>query len=206
MLLTEVLWDEYGQLLELREHSGLRVDIAFSRGRLELMTHGNIHERFKGLLGRIVSALCEELHVPLVLGGNCTIRREDLDRGFEPDDWFYLGATASRMLEPTVTRSLDFRSDPPPDLAIEIEISRRLLDRIELYAALGIPELWRFDGNTFGIWSLQPNGEYSQTETSRCFPSIHAAAIAGCLIDMSTVDDAARLRRFREWVRTQAQG
>lgn len=144
--------------------------------------------------------------MPLVLGGICTIRREDLDRGFEPDDWSYLGATATAMLEPTVARTLEFRSDPPPDLAVEIEISRRLLDRIELYAAMRIPELWRFDGKAFVIWSLQPNGVHVQAPTSRFFPMIKAAAIAGCLIDVNTVDDAARLRRFREWVRTQPRG
>jgi Uma2 family endonuclease len=202
LMLTEIRWEEYERLLELREQSGSRVEIDYSEGRLEIMTHGNVHERFKGLLGRIVSALCEELQIPMVLGGNCTIRRPELDRGFEPDEWFYIGTSATTMMQPTATRSLDFQTDPPPDLAIEIEISRRLLDRIELYAAMRIPELWRFDGTKFGIWSLQSNGIYTPTPTSRYFPAISAAAIAGCVIDMTTVDDAARLRRFREWVRT----
>jgi Uma2 family endonuclease len=202
LMLTEVRWEEYERLLELREQSGIRVEIDYSKGRLEIMTHGNVHERFKALLGRIVSALCEEIQVPMVLGGNCTIRREELDRGFEPDDWFYIGATATRMMEPTATRALNIQTDPPPDLALEIEISRRLLDRIDLYAAMQIPELWRFDGSRFSIWTLQSNGTYVQTSASRFFPGVSASAIAGCIIDMTTVDDAARLRRFREWVRT----
>jgi Uma2 family endonuclease len=202
LILTDIRWEEYERLLELRRQSGFRAEIDYSQGRLEIMTHGNIHERFKSLLGRIVSALCEELQVPMVLGGNCTIQREDLDRGFEPVDWFYIGPTAISMMEPTAMRSLNFQTDPPPSLAIEIEISRRLLDRIDLYAAIGVLELWRFDGSKFAIWSLQANGTYLPVQSSRYFPGVSSSAIAGCVIDMTTVDDAARLRRFREWIRT----
>src|SRR5579871_5114056 len=74
LMLTDVHWQEYQTLLELRTQAGIRAEIDYSQGRIEIMTHGNIHERFKGLLGRIVSALCEELQVPMVLGGNCTIQ------------------------------------------------------------------------------------------------------------------------------------
>ena len=94
--MTEVTWEDYEQLLDHRNSDRRPVRITFDSGSLELMTHGNLHERYKGLLGRVVSALCEELGVPMVLGGNCTIRREDLDRGFEPDDWFYVGPNATR--------------------------------------------------------------------------------------------------------------
>jgi Uma2 family endonuclease len=202
MAVTELTWEDYEQLLDWRDAGRRPVRITFDSGRLEVMTHGNRHERYKGLLGRVVSVLCEELNVPMVLGGNCTIRREDLDRGFEPDDWFYLGSTATRMTEATATRALDFRTDPPPDLAIEIEITRNILDRIPLYAAVKILELWRFDGTRFDIWALQSNGSYALAESSRYFPAVTAAAINGCLIDLATVDDTARLRRFREWIRS----
>lgn len=202
IVLTGVTWDTYERTLTRRDAGHRSVRITFDCGSLQLMTHGNRHERYKALLGRVVSAMCEELGVPMVLGGNCTIRREDLDRGFEPDDWFYLGPTAARMTEATATRALDFRSDPPPDLAIEVEITRSLLDRIPLYAAVKIPELWRFDGSRFGIWCLQPDGTYAPAESSRYFPTVVAAAINGCLLDLATLDDAARLRRFREWVRS----
>lgn len=199
--LTGVRWEEYEHLLELREQSGIRAEIDYSRGQLEVMTHGNFHERFKGLIGRIVSALCEELQVPMVLAGNCTIRREDLERGFEPDDWFYLGVTAIRMMGPTATRPLDFTTDPPPDLVIEIEITRRLLDRLDFCKAMKIPEVWRFDGKSLNILLLQADGDYATSDCSRSFPSITASAVTDCLTDLATVDDAARLRRFREWVR-----
>jgi Uma2 family endonuclease len=203
LAVTEVTWEDYEQLLDWRDKGRRPVRITFDSGSMELVTHGNLHERYKSILGRVVSALCEELSVPMVLGGNCTIRREDLDRGFEPDDWFYLGSTATRMIEVTATRSLDFRSDPPPDLAIEIEITRGLLARLPLFAAVKIPELWRFDGSRFDIWSLQSNGEYTLAEYSRYFPTVTAAAINGCLFDLAALDDAARLRRFREWIRSQ---
>jgi Uma2 family endonuclease len=202
LMLTGVTWAEYERVLLRRDADRRPVRITFDSGSLEIMTHGNRHERYKGLLGRVVSALCEELVVPMVLGGNCTIRREDLDRGFEPDDWFYLGPTATQMTAATATRALDFRTDPPPDLAIEIEITRGVLDRIGLYAAVKIPELWRFDGTRFSIWCLRADGSYTPAESSRYFPTVSAAAINGCLFDLATLDDAARLRRFREWVRS----
>src|SRR5580658_3982520 len=103
LMLTKVRWEEYERLLEIREQSGIRAEITYSQGQIEIMTHGNIHERSKSILGRIVSALCEELQIPMLLGGNCTIHREDLDRGFEPDDWFYIGPTATKMIEATAT-------------------------------------------------------------------------------------------------------
>jgi Uma2 family endonuclease len=202
LMMTEVRWAEYERLLELREQSGIHAEINYLQGQLEIMTHGNIHERFKGLLGRIVSTLCVELQIPMVIGGNCTVQREDLDRGFEPDEWFYIGLTATSMMEPTAKRSLNFLTDPPPSLAIEIEISQRIVDRIDLYAAIGIPELWRFDGSRFGIWSLESSRTYLPAQASRYFPGVSVSAIAGCVVDMTTVDDAARLRRFGEWIRT----
>jgi Uma2 family endonuclease len=202
LVLTGVKWAEYERVRLRRDTERRPVRITFDSGSLEIMTHGNRHERYKALLGRVVSALCEELNVPMVLGGSCTIRREDLDRGFEPDDWFYVGPTAVRMNEATATRPLDFRTDPPPDLAIEIEITRGVLDRLPLYAAVKIPELWRFDGSRFGIWSLQADDTYAPVASSRYFPLVPVAAVNGCLIDLAALDDAARLRRFREWVRS----
>ncbi len=202
MLVAGVTWSEYERVVAKRDLERRPVRITYSAGSLELVTHGNLHERYKSLLGRVVSALCEELNVPMVLGGNCTIRREDLDRGFEPDDWFYLGANATLMTEATATRVLDFAHDPSPDLAIEVEITRSLLDRLPLFQAVRIPELWRFDGTRFEIWLFQNDNTYALAQQSRYFPAVTAAAIAGCLLDLATLDDAARLRRFRQWVRS----
>ena len=139
----------------------------------------------------------------MVLGGNCTIRREDLDRGFEPDDWVLPrhncdpddpanSHSTTRLPHRSATRSGDQRSRLPADCSIASTSMQRCESR----------ELWRVRWDQVWNWSLQANGKYVPTPTSHYFPVVSVAAIAGCVADMSTVDDAARLRRFREWVRS----
>ena len=106
------------------------------------MTTSPIHEIYKHLLGRMVDTIGEELDIPMFGQGSTTFNREDVDRGLEPDECYYI-ANAGRVADRS---QLNLETDPPPDLAIEIEITRNVLDRLGIYAALGVPEVWRFDG------------------------------------------------------------
>ena len=116
------------------------------------MTTSQEHEEFGYLLGRVVDILTEELDLPCKCVGRMTWRREVLDRGLEADDCFYLANA------PLVRgKKLDLSVDPPPDLAIEVEISRSALDRMGIYAALRVPEIWRYDGETLRVERLQPH-------------------------------------------------
>src|SRR5437870_8588224 len=108
------------------------------------------HERCKRKVGRVIETLAEETNRPIVSGGSTTFRREDLERGLEPDDCFYLANVAAILGK----EEIDLRFDPPPDLALEIEISRSSLDRMSIYAALGVPELWRFNGQHLQVFIL----------------------------------------------------
>ena len=103
------------------------------------------HERKKSLLGQFVRALARELQIPVMPMGSSTWKREDLDRGLEADESFYLG-DLERLADPDL---VDLAVDPPPDLAIEIEITQSALSRISIYAAYSVFPSRRFnDGQT----------------------------------------------------------
>ena len=97
---------------------------------------------------------------------------------------------------------IDLSRDPPPDLAIEIDIMSSCLDRLGIYAALGVPEVWRFDGDVFEVLVLNKDGDgYVASRTSPTFPGLSAAKVADLLEDVAALDDASQERKIRAWVR-----
>jgi Uma2 family endonuclease len=99
-------------------------------------------------------------------------------------------------------REFDFQRDPPPDLAIEIEISRSLVSRVGILAAMGIRELWRHNGRRLRFCVLQEDGTYEDQETSLAFPFLHPADLEPYLRLDDPTDETTRVRRFRDWLRT----
>jgi Uma2 family endonuclease len=192
-------WAGYERFLEARGVNYPRLRITYDRGRLEFMTTSGPHERFKKFLVQFLELATIELNIPLVGYGQATLRRQDLDRGMEPDEWFYI-EHASQM---TGIRDLDFTRDPPPDLAIEIEVSRSILDRIDISRAIGIRELWRYDGQTLRVMLLQSDGTYSESPTSRALPQLPLAEFARRVGEAaaSVADDTTLARGFQNWVR-----
>ncbi len=156
------------------------------------MTHASISH----LLARLIIVLTEEYGLPIKGCGDMTCRRQDLDRGMEPDECFYLNN------EPRIRgrEELDFDIDPPPDLGLEIEITRRLRSRIGIYAALGIPEAWQCDGKALKIWQLNENGEYDEAPESQFFPSLPITEIPRFLEQRNEMDDNSLIKSFRKWV------
>src|SRR5262249_29254374 len=137
-----VSWAAYVGIGEFLRDQPIR--LTYSHGSLEIMTLSLEHERAKKLLARLVEALTEEFNVPAECGGSTTCRREDLERGLEPDECYWNEHQAQMRGKP----NFDPETDPPPDLAIEVEITRSVLNRLGIYAALGVPEVWRYDGQT----------------------------------------------------------
>lgn len=191
-------WSTYERFLNARgaDNHGLR--LTFNRGKLEFMSISSKHDRSRYILRRIVDTVTEELNVPIVGQGETTIRRKDLDRGFEPDIWFYI-LNARRLAE--IDRELDFEFDPAPDLAVEIEISRSLLDRIDLYAAIGLAEIWCYNGNALRILVLQPDRTYIERPSSVAISSLTSADLNLIINEALQEDSTSYFRRFRLWVR-----
>ena len=195
-VLDGIGWHGYETLLGLIVESATR--LTYDRGNLEFMSPSQDHEQFRVLLGRFIDTLTEELYLPCIAAGSTTWRREDLDRGLEPDLCFYL-ANSHRVRG----KSIDLRVDPPPDLAIEVEISRSALDRMGIYAALGVPEVWRFDGETLRVERLQDDRTYVLSATSLSFPFLATDEVVRFLRLAASMDHSEWGRRLRAWVRDE---
>ncbi len=149
------------------------------------------------LLGRFVVALTEELVLPIAEGGSTTFRRRRGRRGLEPDQSYWIAS------EPMVRgkERIDLRIDPPPDLAIEVDVANSSLSRMGIYTALGVPEVWRLAEGLLSFHVLASGGQYAESPTSRTFGFLTAADVQGFLLLRGRQDENAIVRQFREWVR-----
>jgi Uma2 family endonuclease len=194
--LENIRWPTYLALLaDLGDHRGR---ITYDKGRLEIVAPSKKHEHWKRILGRLIEAFTEELEIKIQSVGSTTLNREDLNQGAEADECYYV------MNEPLVRgkEEVDLERDPPPDLAVEIEASRRILNRVVIYAAMGIPEVWRYDGKTLRVGQLQENGQYLDAPESKVFPTLPMSEVARFLAMRETVGETGLVRSFRSWVRS----
>lgn len=158
-------WDGYEKFLEAIGDGHTRV--TYDRGRLELMTPSNRHERIKKCLGQVFERLLVVAGIDYLPGGSTTFKRQDLDRGLEPDECYWV-AHAARMRK---NESYDPLNDPPPDIAIEVEISTTIIKRLPIYHAMAVPEIWRW--TRFGRVEIQIRdvaGNYAPQPHSRFLP------------------------------------
>lgn len=196
-LLRGADWATYRKISDALTRSHVR--LTYDRGKLEFMTISSTHGNYSWLIGRLIATVTEELELPVKGFSDMTCDREDLERGLEPDDCFYLAN------EPLVRNkdSIDLAIDPPPDLAVEVDITRNSRTRLSIYAALRVPEVWRFDGEQLVIHQLQAHGQYIEVERSRYFPFLSGADVVRFLRQRTQMDENNLVRSFREWVREQ---
>lgn len=195
-LLSDVSWSFYEHLLEeLNDRRNVRV--TFDRGDLELMSPSLRHESWGNMLGAFVEILAEELEMPLICARSTTFRRKDVNRGLEPDNCYYI----ERVQDILGKEDLDLRVDPPPDLAIEIEVSRSAVSRMPIYAALRIPQIWRYGDDRLQVYCLASDGDYVAVDESPTFPGVSLDKVAEFLRQSLQTDDISLQRAFREWVR-----
>jgi Uma2 family endonuclease len=147
----------------------------------------------------MIEAMTEELNIPILSGGSTTFKKELQQKGLEPDECYWV-ATEHAMRGRT---DIDFEVDPPPDIAVEVEISRSVLNRLGIYAALRVAELWRSDGHWISIVQLQEDGTYAPVEQSPSFPWLPLAELGRFLRESSTTDETSWIRSFRAWVRAE---
>lgn len=186
-------WQTYQTLLKAFEDSPVR--LTFDRGELELMSPSGPHERLKKLLDRLITAAAEELELPLRSQGSTTFAREELNRGLEPDECYYIEH------EPDVRGRDDVGSDaPPPDLAIEVEVSRTALDRLGIYADLGVPEVWRLRGTEIVVLRREHSGHYQEVDRSEIFPQIPRSVFTDLLDRRFETTELKLVRELRRWI------
>jgi Uma2 family endonuclease len=196
LLLRDVDWPTYGRLLRaFAERPGIR--LTYDRGTLEIMAPLIEHDADGDFLGALVRSLTQELGLPVKGGGSVTLRRRKKRRGLEPDRCYWI---ANEHLVRGKKR-LDLRVDPPPDLAIEVDVTRSSLNRMSIYASLGVPEVWRLDGLTLAFYALGPSGTYTEQSPSPTFPQVTPADLLLYLRMRDTQDENTVLRQFQAWVR-----
>lgn len=197
--LQSVDWQGFESILiELGENRNTR--IAYTNNTLSIVTPQFRHEKTKVVLGDLVKVLLDELGIDYDASGSTTLKRQDLGKGVEPDDSFYI-QNFSQVLHKD---RLDLSVDPPPDLAIEIDLSSKT--QIEVYEALGIPELWRYDNGDLRIDVLQA-GVYVKSEESPTFRGWPIVDLATQYIARAReVGQGQAIREFRQWVREQKVG
>ncbi|MBD2336666.1 Uma2 family endonuclease [Calothrix sp. FACHB-156] len=196
LLIKNISWSAYKNILaELGENRNSR--ISYSQGMLEIMAPLPEHEVAKVIIGDLVKALLEELDIEFWSLGSTTFDQEKMDAGVEPDDCFYIQNEAAVRGKDRI----DLTVDPPPDLAIEIDITSRT--RFNNYEVLGVPELWRWKGNRLEI-NVMINGKYVASTASAVFPNLPIAQIIPeYLMRSKTEGRNATMKAFRAWVREQ---
>lgn len=198
-VLNNVAWNEYEQVLaRLGDRSGIR--LTYAEGALEFMAPLYRHEVFKDIILMAARILTKELGLRMQFAGATTFKRKDLLRGLEPDTCFYI-QNAKRVVG---KQTIDLSTDPPPDIAVEIDISSPSKRKIETYGLLGVPELWIYNGKRFRIFVKSDKG-YSEQLASATFPFVGVKNFERLLNDSQTGHDEA-LDAFQEWVRAAKPG
>jgi Uma2 family endonuclease len=156
------------------------------------------HERPNDMLGRFVIVLTEELALDAVCAGSMTLRRRRRLRGLEADKCWWI-ANAARLQGRV---HIDLRVDPPPDLAIEVDVTSSSLNKMSIYATLGVREIWRLDNGVLRFHILDDaTGTYQVQTHSMAFPMISSADLTAFLAQIGQVSDTALGLQFRTWLR-----
>jgi Uma2 family endonuclease len=187
-------WQGYKALRETLSHDR-NARLTYCEGTLEITMPLEIHEFSARLIEKFIWILVVEFGLKVKTMGSTTLELESLDRSAEPDDAYYI------QNQPLVAgRDVDLASDPPPDLVVEVDITHTDIDKLRLYAAMGVPEFWRYDGEVWRIYALR-NGEYEAREVSPTFTQVPKSRLYEFLGTART-DEVEAETTLRQWVRS----
>jgi Uma2 family endonuclease len=195
LTLNNVSWETYEKILDaFGEHRTARM--TYDEGTLEFMVPLEAHENPSDVIGAFIRTLVVESGSNLKSMASTTLRRKSLQRGAEPDKCYYI------QNEPLVRgREVDLEKDPPPDLVVEVDITHTDIDKNTLYAQLGIPELWRFNGQVLTLFQLQGN-QYTQVLVSPTFPWADKMLFYTFLKDCKLIGEAQAQRQLAYWIQS----
>jgi Uma2 family endonuclease len=197
MIVPDVTWENYQQLVEELDHqNGVR--LTFDKGSLEIISPLPIHEKYKEFLIRLMDRLSILMNFDLESLGSTTFNQEWLNNGVEPDTCFYI-QNASKVIGKD---RIDLAVDPPPDIAVEVDISHHSTTKLKIYEELKVPEIWLYDNLNLKIFILGENG-YIASSSSSSFPFLTSEALTRFLEQSKTQGQGAALQSFLEWVKTK---
>lgn len=195
VLFQEVSWQDFEAILQdLGEHRGAR--IAYDNGTLEIRKSLLEQEAGKVLISNLIEIILEELNLEFCPLGSTTFKNQVMAQGIEPDNCFYIKHEAAVRGKDR----LDLTVDPPPDLALEIDVTSRTHTKI--YQGLGVPELWQFDKGTLKISLLQEDGSYLTGDRRQIFPNFPLTEVIPHYLEQAkTAGRNKTMKAFRAWVR-----
>jgi len=197
LIRENVTWEEYEDLLEqVGEARGLR--ISYDDGTLQIMTVGAKHEYYSRFIESLVSQVRFRLRVNIRFFGSSTMRKKKKRKGIEPDACFYVQtaeALGNRI-------DLDFEKDPPPDVAVEVDVTRHSISKFGIYAGLGVPEVWHYDGNELRIY-LREQDEYVPATESQALPTLSGPVLTKFLSQLRAEGELQAVLAFDDWLQSQ---
>jgi Uma2 family endonuclease len=187
----EATWDQYVELRDSDEDRNTRM--TFDRGGLELMSPTKLHERVGYLIGRCIDVWTEEKRVAVQSCRSTTFRRQDLLRGLVPDNCYYIEhESAVRNRD-----EFDLSIDPPPDLTVEVDVTARSIDRMAIFAALGVSEFWRWHADALHILRLTLDGQYAVISSSQALSGFPCEGLVQLIQRRASTDETTLIREFR---------
>jgi len=192
--MENIHWETYVDLSEQRRGSVPRM--TYDEGVLELMSPRRQHEGIGRLLGRMVETWTEVYDIEIQSVASTTFKRKDLAKGFEADESYYI----EHAEQIRVKEEVDLLVDSPPDLVIEIEITTSAIQKLKLFQAMGISEVWRHDGDRLWMSRLQ-DGSYVDIAESVCLKGFTIPTAESLLAKRFDHGETALIRSFRESLR-----
>ena len=194
-VLENIHWETFVELAEQRRGSVPRM--TFDEGVLELMSPRRQHENIGCLIGRLVETYTEVLGIEVQSVASTTFKRKDLQKAFEADESYYI--EHAELIRPK--EEIDLTIDPPPDLVIEVEITSSAIRKLKLFAAMGVPEVWRHDGERLQMVCLL-RGQYQPISSSQALPGLTVETIDAILEKRFESGETALVREFRRSLTT----
>jgi Uma2 family endonuclease len=196
VILSDVSWETYDQFVQETMDIVVNPRFYFEKESLLIMPVTAEHESINRVLASLVDILAEEFQINSRCLGSATYQREDIERGFEPDSCFYFEN------EPFIrgVKRLDMTIHPAPDLIIEVDITSLSTNRQSIFAAFGVPEIWRFDGEKMQILKLE-DSQYSEITNSLALPKVTAENLSEFLEKSETLNRLAWITEVRTWAR-----
>jgi Uma2 family endonuclease len=192
-----VSWNDYEELIQaVGEAPGLH--ISFDEGTLQIMSPSSKHEYVAKLIERLVDRISIRQRIKVLFYGSATLKKQSEQKGAEPDACFYV-QTADVV---GTKEQIDFNTDPPPDVVLEIDIHHESISKFPIYAAFGVPELWRYDGQTLTIYHLR-DGQYVLADGSRALPILTSLVLTEFLGRSPKEDQYNIVLAFEDWLKGQ---
>jgi Uma2 family endonuclease len=190
-------WADYEAMLHIIGER--RIFVNYDQGVMEVMVPSHIHEDLKDCLRLMVDILGEEAEIPMHNGGSTTHRREDLEKGVEPDECYWLREKAAAMIG---VLDLDLSINPAPSLVIEVNYTHSSVSRMAIYATLGVDEIWRYDDGLI-FFTLREDGTYEPINWSRQVPYLSIAEAMRQVDAYRSMGRTAWMRAFRRYAREE---